>query len=94
MVRSRGVGRTIRGVDGGTASWSRRSGNEVEGDDGRRVRMGVGEEVDSDKGNKEERPRGMSRRISTRASSVSYLSAHKVDLLGAGRLTGVSMIHR
>jgi hypothetical protein len=70
-VRSRGVGKMIRGVDGGTASWSRRSGNEVDGDDGRRVRIGVGEAVDSDNGNKEESPRGMSRRISTSASSVN-----------------------
>ena len=84
----------IRGVDGGTASWSRSSGNEVEGEDGRRVRIGVGEEVDSDRGNKEERPRGMSRRISTSASSVSYLSAHDFDGLGIGELTGVSIIHR
>jgi len=84
----------IRGVDGGTASWRRRSGNEVDGDDGRRVRIGVGEEVDSDRGNKEERPRGMSRRISTSASSVSYLSAHDFDGLGIGELTGVSIIHR
>jgi hypothetical protein len=66
----------IRGVDGGTASWRRRSGNEVDGDDGRRVKIGVGEEVDSDNGNKEARPRGIRRRISTSASSVSYLSAN------------------
>jgi hypothetical protein len=93
-VRSRGVGRTIKGVDGGTASWRRSSGNEVDGDDGRRVRIGVGEAVDSDNGNNEERPRGMSRRISTSASSVSYLSAHIVDGHVVGKLTGVSMIHR
>jgi hypothetical protein len=35
------------------------------------VRIGVGEAVDSDNGNKEESPRGMSRRISTSASSVN-----------------------
>jgi hypothetical protein len=93
-VRSWGVGKMIRGVDGGTASWRRRSGNEVDGDDGRRVRIGVGEEVDSDNGNKEERPRGMSRRISTSASSVSYLSAHIVDGHVVGELTGVSIMHR
>jgi hypothetical protein len=84
----------IRGVDGGAASWSRRSGNEVDGDDGRRVRIGVGEAVDSDSGNKEERPRGMSRRISTSASSVNYLSAHDLDGLEFGELTGVSIMHR
>lgn len=93
-MRSRGVGRTIRGVEGGTASWSKSSGNEVDGDDGRSVRIGVGEEVDSDTGNKEERPRGMRRRISTSASSVSCLSAHIVDGHVVGKLTGVSMIHR
>ena len=84
----------IRGVDGGTASCRRRSGNEVDGDDGRRARIGVGEEVDSDNGNREERPRGMSRRISTSASSVNYLSAHDLDRLEFGELTGVSIIHR
>jgi hypothetical protein len=93
-VRSRGVGRTIRGVDGGTASWRRSSGNEVDGDDGRRVRIGVGEAVVSDNGNNEERPRGMSRRISTSASSVNYLSARNSNASGHGKLTGVSMIHR
>jgi len=84
----------IRGVDGGTASWRRRSGNEVDGDDGRRVRIGVGVDVDSDNGNREDRPRGMSRRISISASSVNYLSAHDFDGLGIGELTGVSIIHR
>lgn len=70
-MSSRGAGKTIRGVDGGTASWRRRSGKDVDGDDGRSVRIGVGDEVDSDKGNKEARPRGIKRRISTRASSVN-----------------------
>jgi hypothetical protein len=84
----------IRGVDGGTASCRRSSGSEVDGDDGRRVNIGVGEAVVSDKGNKEERPRGISRRISTSASSVNYLSARNSDASGHGKLTGVSMIHR
>ena len=65
----------IKGLEGGTASWSRRRGNEVDGDVGSRVKIGVGEAVDSDKGNREARPRGMSRRISTSASSVNFLSA-------------------
>jgi hypothetical protein len=77
-VRSRGVGRTIKGVDGGTASWRRSSGNEVDGDDGRRVRIGVGEAVVSDNGNKEERPRGMSRRIS---SWEAYRGIHDTSLI-------------
>jgi len=50
----------------------------VDGDDGRRVKIGVGEEADSDKGNKEARPKGISRRISTSASSVNFLSAHNL----------------
>jgi hypothetical protein len=47
----------------------------VDGDDGRSVRIGVGEDVDSDKGNKEARPSGIRRKISASASSVNYSSA-------------------
>ena len=50
------MGRTTSGVEGGTASCRSNSGNEVDGEDGRSVSIGVGEDVDSDKGKREASP--------------------------------------
>jgi len=75
LLKSFGVGRTTSGVEGGTASWRSRRGKEVDGEEGSRVSIGVGEDAESDNGNKEARPSGTRRMISAKASSVSYISA-------------------
>lgn len=70
------MGRTTSGVEGGTASCRSNSGNEVDGEDGRSVSIGVGDDVDSDKGKREASPRGIKRMISAKASSVNYSLGH------------------
>jgi hypothetical protein len=47
----------------------------VDGEEGKRVIIGVGEDVESDNGNNEASPSGTRRMISAEASSVSYISA-------------------
>jgi hypothetical protein len=75
LLKSFGVGKTTSGVEGGTASWRSRRGKDVDGEEGKRVIIGVGEDVESDNGNNEASPSGTRRMISAEASSVSYISA-------------------
>ena len=74
MLRRVGCGRIMSGRVGEAARDRRRSGREAEGVGGSRVRIGVSvgdaDALDS-RGKREVSPRGRSRRISDRASSVS-----------------------
>lgn len=71
FVSSRGVGKTTKGEVDVAASCSSKSGNAVEGEAGSKVRIGLGESVELERGNSEASPRGIKRRISPRASSES-----------------------
>lgn len=72
-MRSCGEGKTIRGEGGDEDNERRRRGSEVDGEGGRRTRMGRGlDEVVERCGKRDVRPNGKRRVNSDSASAVNF----------------------